>query len=321
MHAMKRLGWNVDCGRFAWVALLLAAMAGQIGRCWGQPELWLGDFGATQGWEVGRHPRFLADVNGDGLQDVVGFGNRGVLVALSRGDAFDTAQMWANSFGVNKGWMHDRHPRLVDDIDGDGKADIVGFADKGVRVSFSTGDRFEPAALVVENFGFKSGWRVGRHPRFLADVNGDGKDDIVGFGNNGVLVSLASDDGTFGEVAMWVKNFGAKRGWRQDDHPRLLGDVDGDGKADVVGFGANGVIVSLSTGSSFAEPVLHVRNFGAKAGWRTDRHPRFLSDVNRDGFQDVVGFGNGGVFVALSQGGGAFSEASKWIGDFGWTQG
>jgi hypothetical protein len=30
----------------------------------------------------------MADVNGDGMQDVVGFGNAGVYVALSTGDGF-----------------------------------------------------------------------------------------------------------------------------------------------------------------------------------------------------------------------------------------
>lgn len=44
--------------------------------------------------------------------------------------------------------------------------------------------------LVVRNFGYDAGgWRVGQHPRFLADTTGDGRADIVGFGNAGVWVS------------------------------------------------------------------------------------------------------------------------------------
>jgi hypothetical protein len=44
--------------------------------------------------------------------------------------------------------------------------------------------------LVVRNFGYDAGgWRVDRHPRFLADTTGDGRADIVGFGNAGVWVS------------------------------------------------------------------------------------------------------------------------------------
>lgn len=52
--------------------------------------------------------------------------------------------------------------------------------------------------LVVDNFGYVAGgWRVERHPRFLADTTGDGRADIVGFGDAGVYVSRARADGTF----------------------------------------------------------------------------------------------------------------------------
>jgi hypothetical protein len=44
--------------------------------------------------------------------------------------------------------------------------------------------------LLVRNFGYNAGgWRVDQHPRFLADTTGDGRADIVGFGNAGVYVS------------------------------------------------------------------------------------------------------------------------------------
>ena len=46
---------------------------------------------------------------------------------------------------------------------------------------------FAAPQLVVDNFGYDAGgWRVDQHPRFLADVTGDGRADIVGFGNAGV---------------------------------------------------------------------------------------------------------------------------------------
>ena len=57
--------------------------------------------------------------------------------------------------------------------------------------------------LVVENFGYDAGgWRVDQHPRFLADTNGNGRADIVGFGNAGVYVSRSQPDGSFGPVEL-----------------------------------------------------------------------------------------------------------------------
>ncbi|HEX8347114.1 MAG TPA: hypothetical protein VF657_20610, partial [Actinoplanes sp.] len=46
--------------------------------------------------------------------------------------------------------------------------------------------------LVVANFGYTAGgWRVEKHPRLLADTTGDGRADIVGFGEAGAYVSRA----------------------------------------------------------------------------------------------------------------------------------
>ena len=100
---------------------------------------------------------------------------------------------------------------------------------------------------MVDNFGYDAGgWRVDQHPRFLADTTGDGRADIVGFGNAGVYVSRAQADGTFGPVELLVTNFGYDAGgWRVDQHPRLLADTTGDGRADIVGFGNAGVWLPL----------------------------------------------------------------------------
>ena len=120
-----------------------------------------------------------------------------------------------DNFGYNAGgWRVDRHPRLLADTTGDGRADIVGFGNVGVYVSRANADgTFGAVTRVVDNFGYNAGgWRVDRHPRFMADTTGDGRADIVGFGNVGVYVSRANADGTFGAVTRVVDNFGYNAG-------------------------------------------------------------------------------------------------------------
>ena len=147
------------------------------------------------------------------------------------------------------GWRIDKHSRFLADVTDDRRADIVGFGDAGVWVSRSNGNgTFQGPVKVVDNLAYDAGgWRVEKHPRFLAYLTGDGRADIVGFGSAGVWVSLNNGNGTFQGPVKVVDNFAySAGGWRAEKPPRLLADVSGDGKADIVGFGNAGVWVSLS---------------------------------------------------------------------------
>ncbi|MEV4441166.1 FG-GAP-like repeat-containing protein [Streptomyces sp. NPDC049577] len=158
--------------------------------------LWvLDDFGTDQGWSsVEEHPRCLIGTTGGGALDIVGFGPQGVVVSRGRGDGtFEPSELVLNDFGLAQGWTHKKHLRFLADVTGDGNPDIVGFGDEGVWVSHNRGDgRFDQAQLVCRGFGYNDdagAWRVDRHPRFLADITGDGRVDIVGFGGPGVYVA------------------------------------------------------------------------------------------------------------------------------------
>ena len=286
----------------------------------------LDDFGfEAGGWQVDRHPRFLADITGDGRSDIVGFGDAGVYVALGNGDGtFGPVRLVVDDFGFEAGgWQVDRHPRLLADITGDGRSDIVGFGDAGVYVALSNGDgTFAPVRFVVPDFGYDTGWRVERHPRLLGDLRRTGRCDIVGFGDAGVYVALANGDGTFSFQAQTVvPDFGYEAGgWRVDKHPRLLADITGDGRSDVVGFGDAGVYVAYSNGDgTFAfDPVPVVEDFGYDAGdWRVEKHPRFLADLRGNRRADIVGFGDAGVYVALSNRDGTFQPPRFVLPNFG----
>jgi len=102
------------------------------------PAKWLGRLGYNSGWRVDKHPRFLSDVNGDGLPDVVGFGDAGVFVALNNGDSFDTETEWLGGLGYNSGWRVDKHPRFLSDVNGDGLPDVVGFGNEGIFVALKS---------------------------------------------------------------------------------------------------------------------------------------------------------------------------------------
>ena len=293
------------------------------------PQFVLNDFGPESGgWQVDKHPRFVADLTGDRCADIVGFGNDGVFVALNNGNGtFQAAQFVIPDFGQESGgWRVDRHPRMLADLTNDGRADIVAFGNDGVFVALNNGNgTFQAPQFVIPDFGQESGgWRIDSHPRMLADLTNDGRADIVGFGNDGVFVARSNGDGTFQAPQFVLNDFGQEAGgWRLDKHPRMMADLTGDGCADIVGFGNDGVFVARNNGDgTFQAAQLVLANFGHDAGtWRVDKHLRFLADLTGDGKADIVGYGDAGVYVALNNGDGTFQPARFAVSDLGHESG
>uniref|UniRef100_UPI002613D565 FG-GAP-like repeat-containing protein n=1 Tax=uncultured Roseobacter sp. TaxID=114847 RepID=UPI002613D565 len=94
------------------------------------------------------------------------------------------------------------------------------------------------------------GWGSGTMQRELADVNGDGRADIVGFSTNHMYVALGRSDGTFRGSFEAGSEFASTAGWGSGSAQRELGDINGDGRADTIGLSQGGTFVSLSEASN-----------------------------------------------------------------------
>ncbi|MEM7062598.1 MAG: DUF4751 family protein [Cyanobacteria bacterium P01_B01_bin.77] len=268
------------------------------------------------GWEsFGKYPRQLADVNGDGRADIIAFSSQGVGVVLGQKDGTFADGISATShYGTNNGWnSFDQYPRQVADVNGDGRADIIAFGSQGVDVVLGQKDgTFANGVRATSNFSTNNGYySFNRYPRQVADVNGDGRADIVVFDYLDTKVALGQEDGTFGAPMVASPHFGAKDGsseWTSfDKYPRQVADINGDGRADIVAFGHFGTSVAFGQeDGKFGAPVAASNHFGVQDGTSTwssfGRYPRQLADVNGDGLADVVAFSHSGVSVALSDG-------------------
>ncbi|MEU5962304.1 VCBS repeat-containing protein [Micromonospora parva] len=168
-------------------------------------------FGAGLKWHeffspFGEFPA-LGDVNGDGRDDIITFTQgpataSDVIVALSNGSSFGAAQKWHDLFAVGA-----EQPR-VGDINGDGRDDIVTFTcdpNADVYAATSTGTGFSGTTVKWHDFFCLAG----EFP-YLADANGDGRDDLVVFtkgGTNDVHVALSTGTGFLG-ATKWHDFFG-----------------------------------------------------------------------------------------------------------------
>ena len=293
------------------------------------PKLAIPDFGYNAGgWRVEKHIRFAADIRNNGRADIVGFGDAGVLVSLNNGTgSFAPAKLAIADFGYNGGgWRIEKHLRFLGDVYGTGLLDVIGFGEYNVFVGKNNGNgTFNPSKVIVSNnFAYSGGgWRIEKHPRFVSDLTGKGRVDIIGFGNAGVQVALNNGDGTFQASKLVLEDFGYNAGWRVEKNPRFIADLTGNKAGDIVGFGNDGVYVAINNGDGTFQAAKKVINsFGYDAGgWRVEKNPRFAVDVTGNGCADIIGFGNNGVYVSFNNGKGEFTPAKEFINAFGYNAG
>ena len=243
--------------------------------------------------------RELADVTGDGRADLLmryaspNGGGIWVRTLVSDGDGTFTAS--AQETPVASGAYGTEWKSGLGDVTGNGRMDLV-YASAGssggitVRTLVSDGDgtftaKAQETPVASGAYG-TSGWQ-----RSLADVTGDGREDLVFHyaGTSGgitVRTLVADGDGTFtakadetpvasGNYSKWLRG---------------LGDVTGDGRADLVLLApwASGgllvrVLLSDGDGTFTAQPTETPVTTGNYVGWSVG-----FGDVNNDGRQDFV---------------------------------
>ena len=290
----------------------------------------INNFGYDQAWRVDKDPRFVADLNGDGYKDVFGYGIQGVWAAVNdknpTNPRFIDFKLWTNRFGENdRGgfYLNQNFLRTTSDVNGDGKTDLVVFADDGIYIALSNGTGFDSPTCWINDFGTNLLWDNTKCVRLLRDINGDGYVDVLGYGIQGVWAATNNKNNKFTNFKLWTNRFGQQDRsgfYLNSNFIRTAEDVNGDKKTDLVVFADDGVYVSISNGNGFDNPLQWTTAFSTTVGgWNNTQYLRILEDVNGDGRSDIVGFGYEGMAFAMSTGR-SFTHGKMWVSDFGFEQ-
>ena len=163
--------------------------------------------------------------------------------------------------GYDHGWRVDQHPRSSP------TSPATGTPTSSASATPASGSRSATATAPSRrrrswssDLGYNQGWRVDQHPRFVVDLTGDGKADIVGFGDAGVWVALGNGDGTLPAAAVRARRFRPGQGLAGHQAPAHDWPTStAIGRADIVGFGDAGVWIGTQQRRRAASRTAHVR--------------------------------------------------------------
>lgn len=302
----------------------------------GALSIWSAAFSDASGWAGTEYYSTIkyADLNADGKLDVCGRAGSGIKCALSTGSGFGPLTLWSGTFSDAAGWNAAPYYSTIQlaDLNNDGKADVCGRGNSGMKCALSTGTSFGAVSVWSSAFSDSNGWNANASLYStirLVDVNGDAMADICGRGTSGVKCAL-STGAAFGSLTVWQPSstaFSDANGYASVEYYSTIqfADLNADGMADLCGRGASGMKCALSSGSTFGAASLWASTFSDTGGWSTTPYYSTirLGDLNRDGQADICGRGGSGMKCGLSTGSSfgavslwssAFSDANGWSG-------
>jgi peptidoglycan/xylan/chitin deacetylase (PgdA/CDA1 family) len=285
------------------------------GTGFGAPLSWLGtEFTDAGGWQPAKYGATiqLGDINGDGRADVCGRAIGGIRCALANtsGTGFNAPGWWSSGadFSDADGWgAHESYYaslRLAD-VNGDGKADLCGRAIRGIVCALSTGSSFAAVTDWKTNeYSDSLNWLPSKYGTTIqfGDLNADGKADVCGRGTAGMVCALSTGTG-FGAASLWTlpAEFSDQDGFgaAPSRYGSLsLADINGDGKKDVCGRNAMGLVCAVSNGTRFVDyRYVQTDDFRDDLNWGPSQFGSTVefADVSGDGKADGCARATAGI--------------------------
>ncbi|MBI4511048.1 MAG: VCBS repeat-containing protein [Deltaproteobacteria bacterium] len=255
----------------------------------------------TSGWVLGQRGVTLFDVDGDGMSDLcrLEMGNHGYRKNL--GGRFSAEAPLTGAADVEL-----ESSRFLD-LDGDARPELVRVIDDTWRAYRLAGTKWVPMGVVPGTRGLPLAENDGA---VLADLDGDGRTDVLRATASGLLVNLAA------RSAMGPA-FGAPKASAVDSAAfpgaasvRIL-DYNGDDLADMVWLTDAWMKVFLGRGDGTFEAWDRVFYPWGNGGFNLDEVT--LADLNRDGLMDLVRVTSGHVLYYPGLGSHRFQAVPRHV--------
>lgn len=230
----------------------------------------------------------LADFDGDGQADIAGYSNSpSVVVSVVRNTSTPSTVSFAARQDLALPAGATGRLLATGDVDNDGKVDIIiGSANtttKGLYVFRNTSSGTGNISFVRADFTADNNL----NNFATGDLDGDGKPEIVASNGSGSVVSVYKNTSVPGNVTLTKTNFTANA----SGGGVAIGDVDGDGKPDMLVADQNGQYLSVFR-NTITNATIDATSFAAKVDFDLGtvgfHYTVSLGDLDGDGKVDVV---------------------------------